>query len=597
MRLYSFRVINFKSIIDSGDCKLSDVDNILILAGQNESGKSSALEALDFFGNGTSEKFTKFHRRQGSERTEVKCTFLLSGNDISLLLDTFKEHQSVCDAVSKSKQLTVSRVYENDQDNGLTMSDQFFDHYPHEVIVAVSGDATEAETEPGTESEAKPPVPELRYKDKLRETLLSLIPTFSLYNSFNDLLPSEITASELPNSKAIKDFETVFDVDLKKPLAITDFRERTIAKTKIERKANDDFNDSWSQSIKSLKGSYKYQFNVDFITAEEKIIFMISGEDGLPLYLEQKSLGFRWFSAFHLRLKALRKESAANNNKGIVILIDEPGQNLHDTAQRDAKKIINETAVNNIQILYSTHNPNLIGDINTNEIEFTKIRIVSNDPEKGTSIHNIAQYMSQRPGGSLDALSPIRTAMGLNSIGPLFNPNAYNTVVEGITDNYYLSALRDYYKNDNGISFIPVCGVDNVKSLVGILIGWGMEYKAVFDDDPNQGRKAYNEMKKHFFEQDDTLAHEHILKLKGMNGIEDLFSKSDFQKYVYKTPLVKNEGSLTNSELAKKTSKELLGRNFFELAKSNPSSIALDAETKKNVEHVFDWLKVKFAIK
>lgn len=592
MRLYSFRVINFKSIIDSGDCKLSDVDNILILAGQNESGKSSALEALDFFGNGASERFTKFHRRQGSERTEVRCTLQLSDSDIRLLVEAFKGQQSVSDSISKSSQLIVSRIYEGDQDKGLIIDERFLDNYPHEIV-----SAADPSSEPDMSSEEKTPVTELIYKGKLRDTLLTLIPTFSLYNSFNDLLPSEITLGELPNSKAIKDFETVFEVDLTKPLAITDFRERTIAKNKIERKANDDFNDSWSQSIKSLKGSYKYQFNVDFITAEEKIIFMISGEDGLPLYLEQKSLGFRWFSAFHLRLKALRKESVASNNRGIVILIDEPGQNLHDTAQRDAKKIINETAVNNIQILYSTHNPNLIGDINTNEIEFTKIRIVSNDPEKGTSIHNIAQYMSQRPGGSLDALSPIRTAMGLNSIGPLFNPNAYNTVVEGITDNYYLSALRDYYKNDKGLSFIPVCGVDNVKSLVGILIGWGMKYKAVFDDDPNQGRKAYNEMKKHFFEQDDILAHEHILKLKGMNGIEDLFSKSDFQKYVYKTALTQHEGKLTNSELAKKTSKELLGRNFLELVKNDPTSVSLDEETRKNVEQVFDWLKTKFAIK
>ena len=296
---------------------------------------------------------------------------------------------------------------------------------------------------------------EMLYKDKLKQKILTLIPTFSLYNSFNDLLPSEISLSEMPNSKAINDFETVFDVDLKKPLEITDFREMTIAKNKIERKANEDFNDSWSQSIKSLNGNYKYQFHVDFIKADQKIIFMISGEDELPLYLEQKSLGFRWFSAFHLRLKALRKESAANNNKEIVILIDEPGQNLHDTAQRDAKRIINETAVDNIQILYSTHNPNLIGDINTNEIEFSKIRIVSNDPKKGTSIQNISQYMSQKPGGSSDALSPIRTAMGLNSIGPLLNSNAYNTVVEGIGDNYYLSAFRDYYKYPKGLCFLP----------------------------------------------------------------------------------------------------------------------------------------------
>lgn len=584
MRLSTFRILNFKSIIDSGECKLSELDNVLILAGQNESGKSSALEALDFFGNGASDRFTKFHRRQGTERTEVKCSFLMSDSDKNHLIDIFKESKKICEAISKSNQVVICRVYEENSDQGLEIEDEYFEHYPDEV----TGDAPSIEVEGETI--------EKEYISKLEDAIIKLVPTFSLYNSFNDLLPSEIAAADLPNSKAIKDFEKVFDVDLKKPLAITDFRERTIAKNKIERKANDDFNESWSQSLKSLKGNYKYQFNVNFESAEQKIIFMISGEDGLPLYLEQKSLGFRWFSAFHLRLKALRKESAENNNKGIVILIDEPGQNLHDTAQRDAKRIINETAVNNIQILYSTHNPNLIGDINTNEVEFTKIRIVSNDPIDGTGIYRISQYMSQKADGSLDALSPIRTAMGLNSIGSLFNSKAYNTVVEGITDNYYLTALKEYYKFDMRISFIPVCGVDNVKSLVGILIGWGMNFKAVFDDDPNQGRKAYNEMKKYFFEQDDNIAHENILKLKGINGIEDVFSKSDFRKYIYSSA-PKDSGALANSDLAKKTSKELLGRNFLELIRADPSSVNFDSETKKNVDQIFNWLTQKFGIK
>lgn len=584
MRLISFRILNFKSIIDSGECRLSDVDNVVIFAGQNESGKSSALEALDFFGNGESEKFIKFQRRQGTDRTEVKCTFSIGDSDKHQLAEAFQDIPQVYDAIFKSNLVTVCRIYKESSDYGFSIYEDFFIGYPSEVLAdAVNPDGEET---------IKP----LEYRTKLTKFLLKLIPTFSLYNSFNDLLPSEITLAELPNSKAIKDFEKVFEVDLKKPLAITDFRERTIAKNKIEKTANDDFNESWSQSLKSLKGNYKYQFNVNFETSEQRIIFMISGEDGLPLYLEQKSLGFRWFSAFHLRLKALRKESKENSNKGIVILIDEPGQNLHDIAQRDAKKIINETAINNIQIIYSTHNPNLIGDINTNEIEFTKIRIVSNDPEQGTSIQTISQYMSQNKTGSLDALSPIRTAMGLNSAGSLFNAKANNTIVEGISDHYYLTALRDYYRQNNTISFIPVCGVDNVKSLVGILIGWGMNYKAVFDDDANQGRKVYNEMKKYFFEQSDELAHKHILKLKGMNGIEDIFSKNDFRKFVYKNTVQKKEENLANSALAKLASKELLGRNFLELIRSNPSGVDLDEETKKNVDAVFTWLKQKFGI-
>src|SRR5436853_259942 len=51
MKLKKFRVYNYKSIQDSGWCYLSG-DNITILAGQNESGKTSILEALRDFDMG-----------------------------------------------------------------------------------------------------------------------------------------------------------------------------------------------------------------------------------------------------------------------------------------------------------------------------------------------------------------------------------------------------------------------------------------------------------------------------------------------------------------------------------------------------------------
>src|SRR3972149_9489489 len=47
MKLIKFRIKNYKSIIDSGDCYLTD--NVTIFAGKNESGKTSILQALDDF--------------------------------------------------------------------------------------------------------------------------------------------------------------------------------------------------------------------------------------------------------------------------------------------------------------------------------------------------------------------------------------------------------------------------------------------------------------------------------------------------------------------------------------------------------------------
>ena len=48
MEIRSFRIRNYRSINDSGDCYLSG-DNVTILAGKNESGKTAILEALQDF--------------------------------------------------------------------------------------------------------------------------------------------------------------------------------------------------------------------------------------------------------------------------------------------------------------------------------------------------------------------------------------------------------------------------------------------------------------------------------------------------------------------------------------------------------------------
>lgn len=63
MKLSSFRIQFVKSIIDSGICHLSETDNLLVLAGQNEAGKSAILEGLNFFRNGASEDFRHLAQR------------------------------------------------------------------------------------------------------------------------------------------------------------------------------------------------------------------------------------------------------------------------------------------------------------------------------------------------------------------------------------------------------------------------------------------------------------------------------------------------------------------------------------------------------
>jgi len=155
---------------------------------------------------------------------------------------------------------------------------EFFSGFPEiketqKIETAIVNDAT---------NPVLPPVTNTVIQD--RETIISgistdiidIIPTFSLYSSFEDLLPSEKPVTELQNSKAIQDFEKVFETKLINIANISDTREREMAIRELQNKATDDFNDCRSQSIESQIGNQKYSFTVRINESEpKKIEFMI----------------------------------------------------------------------------------------------------------------------------------------------------------------------------------------------------------------------------------------------------------------------------------------------------------------------------------
>ena len=73
MILGKVKIQNFKSIKDTGWIFLSKGDLINILAGQNESGKTSFLRALKFFEEGIYDTFEDEDRRM-EESPRVDCT-------------------------------------------------------------------------------------------------------------------------------------------------------------------------------------------------------------------------------------------------------------------------------------------------------------------------------------------------------------------------------------------------------------------------------------------------------------------------------------------------------------------------------------------
>lgn len=607
MKLISFRIKNFKSIIDTGVCKISDSDNIVILAGQNESGKTAVLQALDFFANGTSADFEKLHRRQ-EESPEVACNFLLSDEDIENIFIESNNNEKLKSFLKDNPTISFMRGNAKEDDfDDIRLAKDTKDKLENllkeisktelenkQTIIKDKPSAAAGVTDI-TSSAKLIEIQESIFKiDDLEKIIIPEIRKFTFYTTFSDLLPGEVKIADIKSYAAVLDFEKVFDVNFSEIIK-KDSRTIIRMENRLHTKASDDLNTYWGQELEE-GGKYNFTVKIEkrIPDTESLVQFTIDRDDGDPLFLEQKSQGFRWFSSFNLRLRALGVNK--DNIKNLVILIDEPGQGLHEKAQADVKRVIEELANNGAQIIYSTHNPNLIG---THEINFTRIRLVSNDKKEGTKVRNVSQFLSQNGKKNIDALSPIRTAMGLNTIQPIFDDrNRYNVIVEGITDNYYFNAFKKLFNYNERLFFIPSCGVDNVVNVVSLLIGWGCDYKAVLDDDKMQGRKVYDALKKCFFENDDDLAHKYILKIKDCHGIEDIFSQDDFIKYILNRELTTEERKINNSEIVKNSGKEMYARLFLEKVQADKDGkIKLNKKTMNNIKVIFDWLYDQFNIK
>ena len=79
----SFRIKNYKSIVDTGTCYLAS--DLTILAGKNESGKTAILEALRDFGTG--EIDTDAYPLGNEEQPEISVSFLLDDRDYNELAE------------------------------------------------------------------------------------------------------------------------------------------------------------------------------------------------------------------------------------------------------------------------------------------------------------------------------------------------------------------------------------------------------------------------------------------------------------------------------------------------------------------------------
>ncbi len=121
MKLQAFRIQYYRSIIDTKWCDLSP-DNITVLIGQNESGKTSILEALRSFYTG---KILQEDIRSDSSQLQVACSFIISKEELSKILIKSKLPTEVMKVLQETGyRINIVRTWNTLKDTSLKLEEK-----------------------------------------------------------------------------------------------------------------------------------------------------------------------------------------------------------------------------------------------------------------------------------------------------------------------------------------------------------------------------------------------------------------------------------------------------------------------------------------
>lgn len=267
------------------------------------------------------------------------------------------------------------------------------------------------------------------------------------------------------------------------------------------------FKEWWKQ------GNYIFDFRAD------GNYFRIWVSDDLrpeKVELEGRSTGLQWFLSFFLVFLVESKDA----HKGAILLLDEAGLSLHPLAQRDLATFFENLAGTN-QILHTTHSPFLI---DTSHIDRVKLVYVNEEGYTVASNDLRAASQLKQP----RSIYAVHAALGL-SVSDVMLQGCYPVIVEGPSDQYYLSAIKNYLISEKLISpkeemvFIPSGGVKGVEGIASIVSAKEEQMPVVFLDSDSSGRDFKAKLMRNLYKGLDNLVHE-VREVRDMENaeIEDL---------------------------------------------------------------------------
>ena len=183
----------------------------------------------------------------------------------------------------------------------------------------------------------------------------------------------------------------------------------------------------------------------------------------------ERSAGFIWFFSFLVLFSQVKKHRG-----NVIILLDEPGLNLHAKAQGDLLRYFKEKLRPEHQVIYTTHSPFMVppddlASVRTVE-DVVRVRGSFDYESLGTKVGDDVLSTDR------DTLFPLQGALGYEITQSLF-VGEHTLLVEGPSEILYFQAMSTELVNrkrtglDRRWTVCPCRGIDKVQAFMSLFGG------------------------------------------------------------------------------------------------------------------------------
>lgn len=637
MKLKQVTVHKYKSF--ETDQSFDVEPDVTALVGMNESGKTSALEVIaktNYFQDDADFKFNLTHdyprrekkkvEKSGENPKAVTCTYEISKELINEIENEFGK------GVFKTTEFSITYRYDNGKRTFVNISadkKKFIENKTKELGIASNATTekllkvkTAAEFDEvaasfkdegyvdGFKSLKKYFQFKWKFDNPIEEYITRVfidpkIPKFLYYDEYYSL-PSRISIQKLEQNqledseyKTAKALFELSDINTKELIEAEDFEDFVAELEATEAIISDELFKYWTTNS-NLNITFRIDKRIETDPQNNKRIaehildIRVKGKN-VSLPLRNRSKGFNWFFSFLVWFKKIQED--ADNQ--YILLLDEPGLNLHASAQADLLRFLEDLS-SDYQIVYSTHSPFMIKSGKLN-----RVRTVL-ETDNGSVISDSIQEKDPK------TLFPLQAALGYDIAQNLF-VSSKNLLVEGVSDLIILTTISGILESNNrtylnpDVTIVPTGGLEKVATFISLLRGSQLEIACLLDSytDPAGQAKMDKMIREKIIHRNKIRFFDEFVDGQDKADLEDLFTKSDYLKlfnaaFQEHTDIKVSDLNASINQIIIQINQHLGVPRFNhyrpanELVKQAVDELFFEAETLERFEKVFEEINKLF---